>query len=86
MKTLKKVAFAAGAAVLLSATAASADVACNDEGDCWHVKEKHEYRPEFKVRVYPDNWKWANSEEKNHRWREHEGRGYWGKGGVWIGF
>jgi opacity protein-like surface antigen len=86
MKTLKKVALAAGAAVLLSATAASADVVCNDEGDCWHVKEKHEYRPEYKLQVHPEGWKWESSEEKNHRWREHEGRGYWGKGGVWIGF
>jgi hypothetical protein len=81
------IAAALGAAcgLALTATAASADIVCNREGDCWHVRVKHEYRPEFGVRVYPDNWRWAEHERERYRWREHEGRGYW-RDGAWIEF
>jgi hypothetical protein len=65
-----------------TATTASAAIVCNGEGDCWHVKDKYDYRPEWGIKVYPDDWKWSGD---NYRWREHEGRGYWNKG-VWIGF
>ena len=50
-----------------------------------HVKEKYEYKPEFGVHIYGDDWKWADADHDKYRWREHEGRGYWNKG-VWIGF
>jgi hypothetical protein len=32
-------------------------------------------RPEFGVTVHPDGWAWKEGEK--HRWREHEGHGYW---------
>ena len=77
-------AFLVGASALaLTATSASAAIVCNGEGDCWHVKAKSDYRPELKLNVHPDNWKWAEAEGKNHRWREHEGHGYW-RSGVWV--
>ena len=87
MKPLKLVLLAALAGIFASTTGASAEIVCNDEGDCWHVKAKHEYKPEFGVRVYTDDWKWADNEEKKYRWHEHDGdeNGYWRKG-VWIGF
>ena len=85
MKALNKVLLAAAGALALTATTASAEIVCNDEGDCWHVKTRHEYKPEFKLRIQPDRWKWADSDEKKYRWREHDGRGYWSKG-VWIEF
>ena len=66
-----------------TATSASAAIVCNAEGDCWHVKEKYDYRPEWGLQVYPDDWTWTDSNK--YRWREREGRGYWRKG-VWIGF
>jgi hypothetical protein len=69
----------------LTATGASAAIVCNAEGDCWHVKEKYDYRPEFNVHVYGDDWKWADTDNQKYRWREHEGRGYW-RGGVWTDF
>jgi hypothetical protein len=74
---------ALGAISILAITAgsASADIACNREGECWHVRETHHFRPEHGVKIYPDNWRWAKRER--YRWREHEGRGYWRKG-VWI--
>lgn len=84
MNRLTKALFVAASAVAF-ATGASAAIVCDEEGDCWHVKERHEYRPEFKVRVYPDDWRWAESEGHKYRWREHEGRGYW-REGVWVEF
>jgi hypothetical protein len=71
------------AVLALTATSASAAIVCNEEGDCWHSKEKYDYRPEFGVHVYADDWKW--NDDNKYRWHEHEGRGYWNKG-VWIGF
>ena len=87
MKLWNRSALIAVAALMVTATAASAEIACNDEGDCWHVKTRHDYKPEFKVQLYPDSHKWEGAEEKNHRWREHEGddRGYWNKG-IWLKF
>ncbi len=72
---------AAVGALALSAGGAAADIVCNDDGDCWHVRQRIEYRPEYRLRVYPDNWRWRETDR--YRWREHEGRGYW-RGGVWI--
>ena len=85
MNLLSKGALVAAGLLTPTATTASAEIVCNGEGDCWHVKVRHEYRPEFGVRVYPDNWRWRDEEAKNYRWREHEGRGYW-RNGIWIGF
>ena len=70
-------------ALALATTTASAAIVCNEEGECWHVKGKVEYKPEFKLHVYPDEWKWG--EKEHFKWREPagEGHGYW-KGGVWI--
>ena len=85
MKNFSKILLSSAAALVFTATTASAEIVCNDDGDCWHVKTRHEYKPEFKVKVYPDNWKWADTDEKRYRWREHDGRGYW-RQGVWIDF
>lgn len=83
---LKKAAILAVSAFALSAGSASAAVVCNEDGDCWKVKEKYEYKPEFKVRVYDDDWKWKDTEKDRYRWRDSgKGPGYY-RGGVWIGF
>lgn len=81
MKLITKLAIGAASALALTATAASAEVVCNGEGECWHVKQHAEYKPEFGVRVHPDSWKWGESD--HYKWREHEGRGYW-RNGIWI--
>jgi hypothetical protein len=89
---MKKALAATGFAVLLSAgsiaftaSIASADVVCNNEGDCWHVQDHYTYPPGVTVQIHPDDWKWGDKDK--FRWHEHEsgGKGYW-KGGVWIGF
>jgi hypothetical protein len=83
-KSAKAIVIAIGA-LTLGAAGASAEIVCNDDGDCWHVKTRHEYRPEFKLKVHPDDWKWSEGEHSKYRWREHEGRGYW-RNGLWIEF
>jgi len=83
---MKKIAIAAAAAAIgltAMATGASAAIVCNREGDCWHVKGRYNYRPEFGITVHPNNWRWGVGER--WRWREHEGRGYW-RNGIWIRF
>ena len=76
-----------GAAVIgflaFATTTASAAVVCNDDGDCWRVKEKYDYPPDVNLHVYDDDWV---LDKNKYRWREPgAGRGYW-RGGVWIGF
>jgi opacity protein-like surface antigen len=78
---MKAILFAAASALALSATAASAAIVCNDEGECWHRNGEAKYGPDLRLTVHPDNWKWAQHEK--YKWREHGGHGYWGKG-VWI--
>lgn len=73
----------AGSAVAAAALPAAADIVCNREGECWHVRGHYEYRHEFGIVVHPDNWRWRHGER--YTWREHEGRGYW-RHGVWIKF
>jgi hypothetical protein len=83
MKRLTAAVLGAACVLALTASAASADIVCNREGDCWHVKEKHPYRTEWGLVVHPDSWKWGATEK--YRWREHDGRGYW-RQGVWVEF
>jgi hypothetical protein len=86
MKRLIAIPFAAlmgVSAVALISTSASAEIVCNDEGDCWHVHTEYHYRPEFGLVIHPDDWKWKEGDR--YHWREHEGRGYW-KGDTWTDF
>jgi len=69
--------------IIALSTNASAAVVCNEEGDCWRVKEKHTYPPDVRLHVYEDDYV---VDTKKYRWREPgAGRGYW-RGGVWVGF
>lgn len=71
-----------GAATLaVAATSASAEIVCNQEGECWHVNRHYDYRPEFGLVVHPDGWAWGAGD--HYRWREHRGHGYW-HNGIWI--
>jgi hypothetical protein len=66
------------------ASTASAAVVCNDNGDCWRVKEKYTYPPAARVHIYGDDWSFPDA--KKYRWKEaRPGPGYW-NGGVWVGF
>ncbi len=81
MHVLTKVILVGASALALSAANASAEIVCNDDGDCWHVRERPVYPPEVKLRIYGDDWKW--SDHDHYRWREHEGHGYW-RDGAWV--
>ena len=86
MKSFAK--FAAVAALSITSLAvstigASAAIVCNREGECWHVRNRFAYRPEFGLVVHEDGWRWGSGE--HFVWREHTGRGYW-RNGVWIRF
>lgn len=74
MSTTKVGLILAGTLALIT-TSASAAIVCNDEGDCWRVKERYEYKPELRLRVYEDNWRWPDAEAHRFRWREGAGRG-----------
>lgn len=82
---LKTAALALASIFALMITSASAAVVSNEEGDCWRVKEKYDYRPEFRLRIYDDDWKWSEADRDKYRWREGRGRGYW-RNGIWIEF
>jgi hypothetical protein len=77
------IALGGAGAIVTTASPASAAIACNRDGECWHVRGDYEYRPEFGVVVHPNNWRWGHRDR--FRWREHEGRGYW-HNGVWLAF
>src|SRR4029079_8408199 len=56
--TMKKYLVAAAflGAFALTTTSASAAVVCNDDGDCWKVKEKLTYPSDVHVQIYDDDW------------------------------
>ena len=79
---------AAGAAVLGVAamtlpTVASAEIVCNGENECWHVRDHYDYKPEWGLTVHEDSWKWGADD--HYKWHEHHGRGYW-HNGAWVVF
>jgi hypothetical protein len=79
--------FAASAISALAALTipASAYVACNHEGDCWHTENRVAV-PGVTFDYHPDDWYFHRNWEgdREHHWREyHEGRGYW-RNGVWV--
>ena len=62
----------------VSGASASAYIACSGN-TCWHIKERHAYPSHARIVIHEDNWRWG----RHHRFREHEGRGYW-RGDRWI--
>jgi hypothetical protein len=78
---------AVAAAAMLAASAASAEVVCNRDGECWHVDHRYHYRPDYGIVSHPDHWYFHQTwNDEHHRWREyHDGRGYY-RGGVWVPF
>ena len=72
----------AGLAVMAAAPA-SAYVACNAEGDCWHT-DRRVAPPGVRFDYHPDDWYFHQHFDDHRRFRDyHEGRGYW-RGGVWV--
>ena len=84
MKSVAAALIAAGG-LAMTATSASAYVACNGEGQCWHVHRggSYSYHPEWGVTVHPNSWRWGDHDR--YQWHEHSGRGYW-RNGAWVRF
>ena len=90
MIALKKALSAAAISTLMAVSAlvatvapASAYVACNRDGDCWHTDARPR-TPGIRFDVHPDDWYFHQKWDNDHHFRDyHEGRGYY-KGGVWI--
>ena len=90
MQITKKIALQAalGAAIAVGALAASAApasayVACNSAGDCWHTESRVTV-PGVTFSYHPDDWYFHQHWDRDRHFREyHEGRGYW-RNGVWI--
>ena len=75
-------------AFMTTAGTASAYVACNRYGDCWHTDQRYRYAPDVAVRIHPDHWYFHRDweRESDRHWRRyHEGRGYY-RNGAWITF
>lgn len=82
MKRLIQALILSAAALTLTATASSAAVVCNDDGDCWRVRGRPHYHEGLRLHIYGDNWKWRKGE--HYRWREPgRGHGYY-RNGAWI--
>ena len=91
MRTAKFLGFLASAAtagvvaLALTATSASAYVACNREGDCWHTDTRVR-APGLTFSFHPDDWFFHQhwDSDREHHWRDyHEGHGYY-RNGVWV--
>ena len=75
-----------GVGVLATASAASAYVVCNANGECWHTDQRAHYGRDVVLQYHPDDWyfhqNWAQG--NNRQWRDyHEGRGYYNNG-AWM--
>lgn len=69
--------------VAVTASSASAWVACNRFGECWHVKTRWPYPHEAGIVFHRDGWRF---DHPGWRWvGDRDDRGYW-LHGVWKVF
>ena len=95
MRELKKrlgmgaLAIALGTGVLVVGTGtASADVACNRYGECWHVQDRYtNYPHRLGIRFYGDDWREAHRHDRHYHWQKDrdDDHGYYSHG-RWHGF
>lgn len=72
-----------GLLATLAAAPASAYLACNRDGDCWHTESRYR-APGVRFDYHPDDWYFHQRWDDRRHYREHhEGRGYY-RSGVWI--
>lgn len=75
----------AGGTLAGATTPASADVACNRFGECWHVRDRVDYPPRVGIRFHTDRWGYGHHYGYYHWRHDRDDRGYW-RNGVWITF
>jgi hypothetical protein len=72
----------AAGAILATASSASADVACNRAGECWHVQSRYTtYPPNLGIVFHDDAWQAAHRHGHYH-WRKDQAddHGYYSHG------
>jgi len=86
MSTLLAAGAVVGATAFLT-SAASADVACNQYGDCWHVTKHYTLYPkDIGVTFYPDTWREEHMKDAHYRWYDRDDdSGYYIRG-EWHAF
>jgi hypothetical protein len=88
MKSLKTGALAIGlaaGAMAITATIASADVACNGYGECWSTTQRYAvtvYPPEIGIQFYDNDWRKAHERDEHYHWMKDrdDDRGYYSHG------
>ncbi len=71
----------AGAAMTAIATPASADVACNRYGECWHVRDRTVVYPNtLGVQFYDDDWARTHRHGHYHWRKDRDDHGYYSHG------
>jgi hypothetical protein len=85
MQKLLVTATLAGGMALMATAPASAYIACNNYGDCWHTDTRYT-APGVTFTWHPDEWYFHQTWDNRHHWRAyHPGRGYW-RNGIWMTF
>jgi hypothetical protein len=73
----------AAGTIAVTATIASADVACNSYGECWTTKQRYEvkiYPPELGIQFYDNDWRKSHEKDEHYHWmkdRDGDDRGYY---------
>ena len=79
----------AGGIAMMTAAPASAYVACNRDGDCWHSESRYRSPPGVSFSWHNDDWyfhqRWDDNTDSRHYRDYHQGRGYY-RNGVWLSF
>jgi hypothetical protein len=75
----------AGGLIVVTASVASADVACNSYGECWQTRERYElkvYPPELGIQFYDDDWRKAHEHDEHFHWMKDrdDDHGYYSHG------
>ncbi len=73
----------AAGGMVATTSVASADVACNSYGECWHVQRHYtQYPTELGIQFYGDDWRRAHEHDKHFHWMRDrdDDRGYYSRG------
>jgi hypothetical protein len=86
LRTVALAAILAAGTIAVTATIASADVACNSYGECWQTRERYQvtiYPPELGIQFYDNDWRKAHEHDEHFHWmkdRDDDDRGYYSHG------
>jgi hypothetical protein len=75
-----------GGATAAGVSTASAEIACNRAGECWHVDHHYNsYPPRMGIVIHDDGWRehhWG----PHYHWHDHEGDNGYYDHGAWRPF